>query len=144
MQTGLEPYLAGDAPFLAAPFFKCPVFQKGHHKILKFSENYQSKFQPGFWMRNALATRLFCCPKSDRPDHTYIDGTVSLHYAYTNGLLTSVTRGGYYWTNGVKSTKQSQTYSMAYDTGATPPLSVWAARIWPAMTMPRTTALWRP
>jgi len=49
MQTGLEPHLAGNIPDLnQRPFSNSPDFQKGHHKNLQFSENYQLKFQPGF------------------------------------------------------------------------------------------------
>ena len=60
MQTGFEPHLTGNIPDLnQRPFSNSPDFQKGHYKILQFSENYQLKFQPGFWMRNAPVTRLF-------------------------------------------------------------------------------------
>ena len=44
---------------------------------------------------------------------TYISGTVSLNYTYTNGQITGITRGGYE-TPG-SSEKIEQTYSFVYD-----------------------------
>jgi hypothetical protein len=67
MQTGFEPRLARRMPhFRQRPFSNGPFFKKGTTKQSEFSENYQLKFQPGFWMRNAPTTRLFCCPKKGR------------------------------------------------------------------------------
>ena len=50
--------------------------------------------------------------ENDRPSMTFQSGVVSTHFYYSCGMLTSVVRGGYISGN---STKQEQTYSMAYD-----------------------------
>ena len=71
MQTGFELRLAGCLlDFRQRPFSNGPFFKKGTTKYFSFQKiiNYQLKFQPGFWMRNAPATRFFCyeniAPKS--------------------------------------------------------------------------------
>ena len=49
---------------------------------------------------------------NDRPMQSYQSGVISTSFTYTNGRLTSVVRGGY---KPGTTTKQNQTYTMAYD-----------------------------
>ncbi len=52
---------------------------------------------------------------NDRNWVNFISGEVSVEYAYKDGMMSQIDRGGYFTENGVKSAKQSQLYNLYYD-----------------------------
>ena len=52
---------------------------------------------------------------NDRNWVSFIDGQVAVEYAYKDGMMSQIARGGYITENGVKSAKQLQLYNLAYD-----------------------------